>query len=136
MFKSKQVITKVVASALLTMAFAAPTMASYQSYQGYKLPIFSGNNYTNLHDKETADDYIKNKVDQFKDTSKANFWAIDGNEDAISDEYAQKANSTATKIYFLDDINLDKEDQVGMGMENYYVEATVTAFVAGEVDFR
>lgn len=120
----------------LLVAVLVPTVASasYESYTGYTLKKLKANNYTNVHDKVTSKDYIRNHVIEFEDTTKAKFWAADADENALSRKYGQSEGNTTT-IKFYDDVNLDAGDQVSMGMENAF-SRPYYAFVAGEVDFK
>ncbi|ADY54477.1 hypothetical protein Sgly_0106 [Syntrophobotulus glycolicus DSM 8271] len=132
----KKVSSKFLLVGTLGLTMIAPTVAfaDYQGYQAYALYSFQRDNYTNTHDKETNEDYIKNHVITLTDTDKAIFWAAKPDNTKISNNYTQNQGNT-TNINFKSGFNLSQNDQVKMGLKNAHLK-TSNAFVTGEVDFK
>jgi len=130
MFK-KKLFVGVLAVAVMSIpavsAFAADT------YTSYALPTFQNSNHTGSHEKQTADQFMNNKVTNLTHTDTAVFWATDGVKTVISNDYEQKVNNTS-KIQFRNDIK--KGSDVILGMRNKDYNFYQNAFVSGEVDFR
>ena len=122
---------------LISMLFGTTVFAA--SYTGYVLPARQGNNYTGTHSKQTAKNYITNRVTDIENADTVTFWAADSNKKQISADYDQKLCtkvSDSTTIKFTAYGYSKKGKQVIMGMENadfYWVER---AFVAGTVNFN
>lgn len=134
MLKKRALKSLLIAALVFAMIIPSIVFADYKGYQAYALYSFQRANYTNTHDKETNEDYIKNHVITFTNTDKAIFWAAKADSTKISPYYTQNEGNTTT-IKFSSDYNLDKNDQVKMGLKNYHFK-TSNAFVTGEVDFK
>lgn len=131
--KIKENLTKVVCTgALLTVLGVTNVFAI--GYSGYTLPRCQGNNYTTQHAKKTADSYIKNKVTSLSSTSTATFWAANSSKTQISNDYDQKAGSTATIKFTKKGYN-KKGKEIMLGMENANWSLSY-GFASGNVDFR
>lgn len=132
--KKKKIFAKICGGCLLLSAIGIVNVYA-ADYTGYALPARQGNNYTTQHEKETADNYIYNKVVDLENTSTVTFWAANSNKKQISDDYDQKLGNNS-KIKFTASGYDAVGEEVMLGMENakwYWFER---AFVAGEVDFR
>lgn len=133
----KNVLRKSVGAMMLSLCLVSVfgTYVSAATYTAYTLKLNKTNNYTSVHAKTTADDYITNEVTAITNTTYANFWAINNSQDRISNKYKQGVGTGSIDILFTskgyDSINT----QVGMGMENYNISLS-TAYVSGDVDFR
>lgn len=119
----------------LCLIIGLATYASANTYTAYALKLNKTNNYTSVHDKTTADNYITNEVTAITNTSYANFWAINSSKSRISNKYKQGVGTGRVNILFTSSGYDSTGQQVGMGMENYVSQIT-TAFVSGDVDFR
>lgn len=108
---------------------------NYKGYWGYSLPPRRGNNYTTQHEKQYNDNYINNTVVSLKNASTVTFWAADSDKDQISNDYNQKAGSTA-KIKFTEKGFNKAGKEVMLGMENASWYWREYAFADGKVDFR
>ena len=111
------------------------TYACAANYTAYALKLNKSNNFTSIHDKETAYNYIINEVTAITNTSYANFWAVNNSNSKISNKYKQGVGTGKVKILFTSSGYDGIDKQVGMGMENYVSQAS-TAFVSGTVDFK
>ncbi|OXM16592.1 hypothetical protein [Paenibacillus herberti] len=130
----KKIVSGMITFGILSLtsitAFAATEPLTYTSYA---LPTFKGNNYTGSHQKQTADEFITNKVTDITGTSTATFWAANGIKEQISNDYDQKKNNVS-KIQFRNSVS--KGGDVIMGMQNANLNILDSGFVSGEVDFR
>lgn len=130
--KVKKLMAMVLAA--VVMISGTPAIAQAASYQGYSLPRLKGNKYTSLHDKTKDNDYIKNEVTALTDATYVNTWAVTSNNKKISNKYKQGVGTGNKKINFSSGYNLDKGDEVGLGIQNYNSSSSY-AWVSGEVNF-
>lgn len=114
---------------------ATGMFASAATYTAYVLPILQGNNYTSIHDKTTADNFITNEVTAITDAVYADFWAINSNNNIISLKYKQGVGTGQATIKITTSGYNYIGAQVGMGMENHDTSLT-RGFVSGTVYFR
>lgn len=133
----KRYLRKIILAILLSLTIIIPNFvfADYESYVAYSLPRLKGDNYTNVHDKQTNDNYIKNQVTALDNTDSADFWVVTQDGTRISDNYNQKVTNYPITINFRPTIHKYKGDQIKMGMQNARL-STGYAFVSGKVDFR